>query len=550
MRGFITHLKGNQKQMAEKQKNILKIPYIFGIILCSVFSVGYNISDANAATVTSRSTATTASRPTTTRTNAVAARMPSATVSGTVTETAEEETTEEATETAPEIVVENKASQFDTIVSANSTSGTDTSAANLAEMVRQQRAALDAQDAITTATNTAKNATGNACDTGLRKCMQESCGEDFTDCRGDTDTEWGRKMESCRLRLECSGDEYTLFAAEIKADRDINAQLMLYNNIIDCGNKYNDCIITECGTTFSKCLGKTAGDAAIAKCRTIADECKEQDGGLANRAMQVFAELRQDAEIQVQKDEERLYELRDLMSQQCKMLGATFDERTFSCVYTVEFWAGDNATLFASKKAYAGDVFSCTPNWFGIDVTTFMENAYRATREQSSATAGFMGSGVGVAAGAITSGAISRAIDTQKAKKALKDAEKEHEETYGDDADKNASDKDAKNDTGNDGDKADKGDKGAETETANNETLTTTIPFKDSCELGGNIWINGKCVCKNGGTFNTITGLCECSSNQELKDGMCTFKLDIDLSTPNTGSSINLLNPTRSVISR
>ena len=201
---------------------------------------------------------------------------------------------------------------------------------------------------------------------------------------------------------------------------------------MDCGNQYNDCIVTECGTTFSKCLGKSAGDAAIAKCETIAKNCIQQDSGLASRAMQVFANLRVDAEEQIQRDEERLYELRDEMMAQCTSIGATFDERTFSCVFTVEFYAGEDATLFASKKAYAGDVFDCTPNWFGIDVTTFMENAYRLTREQTSASAAMLGSGLGVAAGAITSGAIDRAIDGHKADRAVDKAKKEFDETYDD----------------------------------------------------------------------------------------------------------------------
>ena len=164
----------------------------------------------------------------------------------------------------------------------------------------------------------------------------------------------------------------------------------------------------------------------IAKCETIAKNCTEQDSGLASRAMQVFANLRVDAEEQVQRDEERLYELRDEMIAQCQTLGATFDERTFSCVYTVNFYAGDDGTLYASKKAYAGASFDCTPNWFGIDITTFMENAYRLTRSQTSASAAMLGSGLGVAAGAITSGAIDRAIDRQKAERAVKDAEKEN----------------------------------------------------------------------------------------------------------------------------
>lgn len=404
-------------------------------IILSFFMIGESFGAA----VVQRGT-TTARPSTASNVSAAAARMP--TVSATVnTATTQEETIVETTpvieETEPEtepLIIENKSSQFDEILDETTSSGTTSSDSELAELIRKQRAAYDAQDAANTASQSMQTAlaTGqNACDIALRKCMQEKCGNDFSKCSGDTDTAWGNKIDSCRRDAECTGEEYSMFAAEIKADRDMNARLSQYNEIIDCGNRYNDCIVTQCGTTFSKCLGKTAGDAAIKACETIAKNCTQQDSGLAGRAMQVFGTLRQDAEVQVKADEERLYALRDQMRSQCERLGAMFDDRSLDCVYTVEFYAGDDSTLYASKKVYAGNSFSCTPNWFGIDVTTFMENAYRLTRSETSATSAFMGAGLGVAAGSITSGAIDRAIDRGKAEKALKDAEKEHEENFG-----------------------------------------------------------------------------------------------------------------------
>lgn len=404
-------------------------------VILSAFMIGESFGAA----VVQRGTTT--ARPSTASNVNVAARMP--TVSATVnTTTTQEETVVETTpvveEAEPEaepLIIENKSSQFDEILDETTSSGTSSSDNEMAELIRKQRAAYDAQDAASTASQSMQTAlaTGqNACDVALRKCMQEKCGNDFSKCSGDTDTTWGNKIDSCRLNTECTGEEYSMFAAEIKADRDMAAQLSQYNEIIDCGNRYNDCIITQCGTTFSKCLGKTAGDNAIKACETIANNCTQQDSGLAGRVMQVFGTLRQDAEVQVKADEERLYALRDQMRNQCQAMGAMFDDRSLDCVYTVEFYAGDDSTLFASKKAYAGNSFSCTPNWFGIDVTTFMENAYRLTRSETSATSAFMGAGLGVAAGSITSGAIDRAIDRSKAEKALKDAEKEHEENFGD----------------------------------------------------------------------------------------------------------------------
>ncbi len=384
----------------------------------------------------------------------------SATTSNTVATDEYVEEVEEYVETAsiyddeeemvqdPDEIIEDKTSMFDEIL-GDATSASDTSKSSLAERVRAQRAALDAADAAAAAKSQIQNALTsgkNACDQNLRACMKSKCGDDYTKCAGDTDTLWGTKLDTCRRDLPCTGEEYRLFTAEIKADRDMNARIASYNAIIDCGNNYNDCIANECGQNFSKCLGKKTGDAAIAACSKLAKSCTEQDSGLSSRMMEVFGTLRQDAEKQVQRDEERLYELRDLMRETCGRLGAMFDERTLDCVYTVNFYAGQDNTLYASKKAYAGSTFNCDQNWFGVDITTFKENAFRLTREQKSATSALLGSGVGMAVGAVTSGAIDRAIDRHKAERAAKKAEKEHEENFGDGDDDKKDKKDEKGD--------------------------------------------------------------------------------------------------------
>ena len=346
-----------------------------------------------------------------------------------------------------EIIVENKSSQFEEILGdtvSSTTSGASPESA-LAKSIRAQRDAINARDAqnlVESKTQAAFATNQNACDMGLRACMKSKCGDDYSKCAGDTDTSWGNKMDLCRMDTTCTGHEYAIFAPEIKADRDMNARIAQYTSIINCGNEYNDCIVTQCGTTFSKCLGKTTGDRAIDACKKIATRCTEMDSGLAARAMSAFGTLRQDAEKAVQRDEARLYELRDQMAATCKRLGAMFDERTLDCVYTVEFYAGENSTLFASKKAYAGSSFSCTPNWFGIDVTTFMDNAARLTREQKSASSAMLGAGAGIAVGAITSGAIDRAVERTKAEKELKKAERENNQA--DNKEQKVADREAK----------------------------------------------------------------------------------------------------------
>ena len=162
-----------------------------------------------------------------------------------------------------EFIIEDKTSQFEEILDDTVSSGNDSSNSSLAEKIRAQRAALDAQDKISAASQQIQNAMAsgkNACDQGLRACMQQKCGKDYSKCAGDTDTMWGNKMDLCRRDLPCTGHEYALFTTEIKADRDMNARVAGYNAIIECGKSYNECIFSECGTQFEKCLGKKAGD--------------------------------------------------------------------------------------------------------------------------------------------------------------------------------------------------------------------------------------------------------------------------------------------------
>ena len=319
-------------------------------------------------------------------------------------------------------VVNNKTSQFNDVLSEMGASTTDSSNAALAETIRRQRALLDAAgDEGATTTGGTNITTANACDAALRKCMSEKCGADFTKCASDSTTVWGNKMDACRRNTKCTGHEYTLLAPEILADRNAAIELSYYNSVVNCGNRYNNCVFGICGKSLENCLSKSAGDSAIAKCKSIADECREQDSGLAARVMGVFGDRRTIAATEAQKQEKRLYELRDLMRTQCTRFGAMFDERTLDCVYTVNFFAGTDNTLMASKKLYSGDTFQCTPDWFGVDITTYMENAQRLTRSQTSASAAAMGAGLGTAASLWTSGAVMRGIDTQNAEKQAKE---------------------------------------------------------------------------------------------------------------------------------
>lgn len=323
--------------------------------------------------------------------------------------------------TQPEIMLENKSNMFsDAFGTSDSDDDDDDDSRDMLARIAAFRAKQNVSD-TTTKSGTQKSNTApgtNKCDQDLRKCMAQKCGNDFQKCAGDTDTIWGTKMDECRRSTTCTGHEYAMFTPEIKADRDIMQQLSLYESIMNCGNSYNDCIVGACGRNFEKCIKKSDAEAATKQCQQIAKDCQEQDSGLSARATEAMTSARNISEYTIAHDEKRLYALRDKMREACGTLNAAFDERTFSCVYTVNFRAGEDDSIFASKKAYVGSTFNCDQNWFGVDVTTFMENAFRLTRSQKGASAAMLGSGLGTGVGAITSGAIDRAVDRAKAERA------------------------------------------------------------------------------------------------------------------------------------
>jgi len=406
------------------------------------------------------------------------------------------------------IIVDNKTSVFDDVMSEIGASDTDAAANARAEAIRRQRALLDGASNQTTGPSV--SITANACDAELRKCMMERCGNDFTKCANDSSAIWGQKIEGCRAKTKCTAHEFTLLAPEILADRDANVKMQHYNSVINCGNRYNDCIFTQCGTTLNKCLAKKDGDNAISKCASIANECKSMDNGLASRAMSVFGNLRTIATARVKADEARLYELRDLMRTQCNRFGAMFDERTLDCVYTVNFFAGEDNTLMASKKLYSGDSFQCNANWFGVDITTYIENAQRLTRSQKSASAAALGAGLGTAAGMLSSGAIGRAIKSQKAERARDEAAcQKAGGTWGSnkctDADGNKIEFDENGDIVDDNKKSSQREKTNRNPTPKEESTPSIAEaecavFTDSLTCGGGQkckWNNGKCVPKS-----------------------------------------------------
>jgi hypothetical protein len=359
---------------------------------------------ASAADIVSRPTTTTAgkaasrARPVATSVRASTAVVPEPVVPEVVPE---EQVAAEVVEEEPTIDSE-KASKFSAALNGQSVDG---GGSDLKDLIKAQRTADESSISISSgnARKIAASASGrNSCDDGLRSCMKEKCGDNFKNCALNTDLLWGEKIESCRISLKCTGEEYAAFAPEIKADRDSYQLLGSFVEVQSCGSEYNECLVSGCGTQLHGCLKKAAGDKVISGCSKIAEKCRTADSGLAARAMDVLGTMRQDTEKQVVTDEKELYALRDKMEAQCKSLGAMYDDRSMSCVFSAEFWIAGNRNPFASKKVYAGKTFDCTQEWFGVDVTTYKEDAARLTREQTAATSALMGAGVGTLTGKLT----------------------------------------------------------------------------------------------------------------------------------------------------
>ena len=109
--------------------------------------------------------------------------------------------------------IEIKTSQFDEILDDIDAEIGGNNDSQLAEKIRKQRAAFNAQSAknsVATSTKAAMASGKNECDQKLRACMKSKCGDDYLKCAGDTDTMWGSKMDTCRLDITCTGEEYRL----------------------------------------------------------------------------------------------------------------------------------------------------------------------------------------------------------------------------------------------------------------------------------------------------------------------------------------------------
>jgi len=271
----------------------------------------------------------------------------------------------------------------------------------------------------------------STCESAMRTCMANACGENFANCANDSELEWGRRLERCGRDANCSGREARLFGQMMRNDRDTASALGNFNSVRNCANRYNQCILRECGgRSFSRCLSRNGGDAAIRACASIFNECRAMDNGLQTRTLEKFAALRSGAERNIAMWETELRNLLSQMEAECIRTGGMFDQRSLNCLFNVELHTRASeiqvpggGTLLASRTLNAGTEFMCTPGFFGLDVTTHLENLANHARGQAAAVYGFAGAGVGTATGLVTSGAIGRATERHQAGQELREAE-------------------------------------------------------------------------------------------------------------------------------
>ena len=392
----------------------------------TLLAISYTLSAAYAAEVVARPTATTVAtsargRPATT---VATPRAASATAVAVVPAESAPAAVEVSTEPAAP-AVEDKSSQFGaTFAKAGGTAADSSDESDVKRQIDQLRRADAAAETVATAKKSLGAAnTAVLCDSDLRKCMSEKCPGTmppnadgtttftFEKCATDNSVSWGQKLDQCQRASKCTAQEFAILAPEITADRDSFATMGGFRNVMTCGADYNKCITDGCGTTLDSCLNKAVSDGVIAGCKDKADACKSDDSGLSARVVQVFGMMRTGAGNRVAAMEKELGGMRDKMPNQCKSIGALFDARSFSCLFTVNFFADGDSNPKATRTVRAGDTFDCTQEWFGVDVTTVLENILRRDRELQGASGAMLGGGIGTGVGALANNLINKGGD-------------------------------------------------------------------------------------------------------------------------------------------
>jgi outer membrane protein OmpA-like peptidoglycan-associated protein len=268
------------------------------------------------------------------------------------------------------------------------------------------------------------SASKSKCENELMNCVVEDCGADFQKCTGDGDGVWSARFQKCRVKTSCTGAELSVYGDIIREDIKVDSQIRLMQLIIQGNNAYSRCLQNQCATTqgtplegmigFNACVTQGRINAALTACQAVYEKFRPYDSGLQARFTSMMGMLRAEKEKRIAELQKELDAMMPKMRDECKRAGAVFDDRSGECVFTAFLSVEANGRRYtpASKKIVPGSQFQCTDQWFGVDVTTYLKNAISLTVEQKTASAAFMGAGLGVGASVLTSGIADKLKDS------------------------------------------------------------------------------------------------------------------------------------------
>jgi hypothetical protein len=257
------------------------------------------------------------------------------------------------------------------------------------------------------------NASRSKCETELNTCVIGDCGSDLQKCNDDTDAIWSARFQKCRAKTSCTGAEIGVYGDIIKEDIRVDAKISLMNLIISCNNEYSNCLQTQCATTdarsligggavvgFNGCVTQAKINSALNYCKPVYDRCRPYDSGIQARFTNMMATLRVEKEKRIAELQKELDVMLPQMRQLCRDSGASFDERSGNCVFTAFLSVEAQGRRYtpASKMVMPGSQYQCTDQWFGVDVTQYLQNAIYSTIQQKSSVAALMGAGLGIGA--------------------------------------------------------------------------------------------------------------------------------------------------------
>lgn len=237
-----------------------------------------------------------------------------------------------------------------------------------------------------------------SCDETWRQCLQGSdvCGTNYILCTTLSPIEFSNRISVCPKKIgDCTVSNATV--KEVINNKDDYMKVSKADSILECGETMSNCIMDICGKGFTKC----AKSISVAKtnCGYIADECSRVDPALWVRTATAlnFAKGQMNAEIT--KIENRMAEIESELRAECSKNNFAFDSSKMQCIGVVDFNA--MGMVLQSKRMSAGSVGNCSDEFFGLDITTYRQNAANETIKQKTVSNTISGAMLGMGVGSL-----------------------------------------------------------------------------------------------------------------------------------------------------